>query len=73
MIPHVKHFNDRLGKAHDIHGHCHGIGKCKDETNGASKLWAQASGDEIVCPTWEVVAINVVANNNYVVMFVTDM
>lgn len=71
MIPYVKHFDYRLSKAHDIHGYCHGIGKGKDETNGASKLWPQASGDQIVCPTWKADAINVVTCNSYVLIFMT--
>lgn len=58
-FPHVEHLDDRLGEAHDIHGHSHSIGEGKDETDGASKLWPQAPGDEIVRPTWKAMYGNV--------------
>lgn len=49
---HIKHLYHCLCEAYDIHGHSHGVGKGKDETNGASKLGPQAPGDQVVRSTW---------------------
>lgn len=51
-IPYIKHLNDRLCEAYDVHGHRHGVGEGKDETDGASELWPQAPGDQVVRPSW---------------------
>lgn len=47
-ISHIKHLNDCLCKAYDIHGHSYCIGEGKDKTDRASKLRPQAPGDQVV-------------------------
>lgn len=44
-ISHVKHLDDGLCEAHDVHGDSYGVGEGKDETNGAAELRPQAPGD----------------------------
>lgn len=51
-ISHIKHLDDCLREAYDIHGHSHGVGKCKDETDRASELRPQAPGDQVVSSSW---------------------
>lgn len=55
-IPHIKHLNDCLCEAYDVHGHSHGVGKGEDETDGASELRPKAPGDQVVRSSWTAVA-----------------
>lgn len=48
---HVKHLDNGLREAHDVHGHGYGVGEGKDETNGAPELGPQTPGDEIIGPS----------------------
>lgn len=47
-MSHVKHLDNRLRKAHDVHGDGHGICKGEDKSDGASELRPQTPGDQII-------------------------
>lgn len=47
-MSHVEHLNNGLREAHDVHGHGHGIGKGEDKSDGASELWSETPGDQII-------------------------
>lgn len=51
-ISHIKHLNHCLSEAYDVHGHSHGVGEGEDQPDGASKLWPQTPGDQVVRPSW---------------------
>lgn len=55
IISHIKHLDDCLCKAYDVHSHRHSVGEGKDEPDGASKLRPQAPGDQVVCSSWRAV------------------
>lgn len=50
-MSYTEHLNHRLSKTHDVHGHRHSVGEGEDETDGASELWTQTSGDQVVRST----------------------
>lgn len=41
----VHEVNNSLSEAHSVHGHSHSIGKGKNQTNGPTQLWAEATTD----------------------------
>lgn len=47
---HPHDVSDGLRKAHSVHGHSHGVGEGKDQTNGAAQFWAEAAADQEVSP-----------------------
>lgn len=47
-MSYVKHLDNGLREAHDIHGNGHSIGKGEDKADGASELWPQTPGDQII-------------------------
>lgn len=51
-MSHIKHLNHGLREAHDIHGHSHSVGECKDEPDGAAEFWPKTPGDQVVRPAW---------------------
>lgn len=50
-VTYSEELHNRLGEAHHVHGDSHSVGKGKDQTNGAAKLWPQTSGYQIICPS----------------------
>lgn len=41
-----------LGEAHHIHGYSYCVSKGKYQADGASKLWAQTPGNQVIGSTW---------------------
>lgn len=48
---HTHEVSDSLRKAHSVHGHSYGVGEGKDQTDGATQLWAEAATNQEVGPT----------------------
>lgn len=48
-----KEFHNGFSKAHHIHGYSYCIGEGKYQADRASKLWAQAPGNQIISSTWK--------------------
>lgn len=47
-MSHIKHLDNGLREAHDVHGDGHGIGKGKDKPDGASEFRPQTPRDQII-------------------------
>lgn len=50
---HTHQVGDRLSEADCVHGHSHGIGKGKDQSNGTAQFWTQTPTDQEVGPAWD--------------------
>ena len=51
-LSYIQHLHNRLSKTDHIHCHGHSVGEGKDQANGASELWPQTPGDQVVRPPW---------------------
>lgn len=47
----LEYLHHSFSKPNDIHGHGHGVGERKDQTDGAAELRTQTAGNEVIRST----------------------